>query len=130
MKTSLKIVSVIIVVLVTSVWGLFWYHDYSAVRNASSMVEYLKAYYQSNRRYPTQEEFYQRYHRYQSVDSEYRYSFNPAEPGHFALQYPMWAIRRFAIGERRISEFTGTTYAYQLTSCDVGGACYEWETKR
>lgn len=116
---------VIAAVLLAGVgWAALWYRDYRTVAEVREVVTFLQTHYRANGRYPAREVFYQNFSRQsRNGEEKYLYSFDPATPQRFWLQYPMNGKRSFAIGERRISEFTGTTYAYVITPCDIGGEC-------
>src|SRR3990167_466300 len=118
----LKIIIVIIIVgiiLLVAFWTWVYATDRATMQEVQSMTAYLENYYQEHREYPSEENFHEQSPSWALSDwgNNYFYRFDPREPTCFTLQYPMGAIRSFAIGERQISPFTGTTYAYRISSC-------------
>lgn len=129
-KILLTTIFVLIIFLATSFFCLYkylLYKDRQIIRELAPMISYLKECYTSYGQYPTKDEFYKKFHYLgDRLDYDYYY-WNGSEiemgSDYFILQYPMNAKRDFAVGTRKISEFTGTTYAYAITSCNLRGKC-------
>ncbi len=114
----LKLTSIIFYCLVflgASVYTYIWLADRATVKEVPPMLSYLDNYYRTHKQYPSRDEFNQKFKHLAEKLHKYSYQWNQQEPGSFRLQYPLNAKWCFAIGERQISEFTGTTYAYVIS---------------
>ncbi len=131
----LKIILLVLILIISLVFAFskyLLYDDQKTIKELGVMVLYLEEYHLSHNQYPTKAEFYKKFQYLGSkLDSEYYY-WNGQEvkmgPDYFILQYPMHAKRDFAVGMQHLSEFTGTTYAYSISSCNLGGKCRDYDS--
>ncbi|MBS3903067.1 MAG: hypothetical protein KGZ30_01690 [Anaplasmataceae bacterium] len=127
-----KIVWAILVLVLVAliIWAGLYFLDWRTLKEVEAITDYLKDFYITNNRYPSVQDFSSKFDGAAlpfSKDPKYLYSYDDLQPHLFTLQYSMNLKNSSAPGERKVSEFTGTTYAYQLTSCHIGGECYGWE---
>jgi len=121
-KRTIKITAVIALVLGVLLYALIpalQHSDANTIKTAKEVDAFIRQYCQTNGKLPIKSVLQSQF---PNLKTDAGWFFFTDDKKYLRMQYPMKWQNADAIGERNLSEFTGTVYAYTVDyQCKTGG---------